>query len=158
VRGIGSRPLLPLELDASDVDPPLRILELRASLPRSLESLPCCLRGANMLCCSFALLLCGVVPPRALRGIVGGSGGPNLRWVTAVGGITLVVVVHAVDVPAIVPSAWDRPPLPPGGRSACMLCRSVVHVSSVSVSSSIDSSRVMIIGLLTSSNWPIYLA
>ena len=53
VRGMGSLPLLPFALDAADVDPPLSILELRASLPRSPDSLPCCLRGANLFVCSI---------------------------------------------------------------------------------------------------------
>ncbi len=48
VRGIGSLPLLPLELEAADVDPLLRIQELRFKLPCSLEFAPCCLRGANL--------------------------------------------------------------------------------------------------------------
>ncbi len=50
VRGTTSLPLLPLELDVADADPPLSMLELRFSLTRSPDSLPCCLRGANLLC------------------------------------------------------------------------------------------------------------
>ena len=79
VRGIRSLPLLPLELDAADADPPLSILELRASLPRSHDSIPCCQRGASLLCCSIVLLLSGAFPTRSLRGIVGGCGVPNRR-------------------------------------------------------------------------------
>ncbi len=48
VRGIGSLPLFPLELEATDADPPLSIPELRSSLAMSHEFAPCCLRGANL--------------------------------------------------------------------------------------------------------------
>jgi hypothetical protein len=48
VRGIGSLPLLPFEVDDVDEDPPLSIPELRASLPQSPDSLLFCPRGANL--------------------------------------------------------------------------------------------------------------
>jgi len=88
------------------------------------------MRGANLLCCSDVLLLCDVVPPRALRGVVGGSGVPDLRWVTTVSGVNSNVVVHVADVPALAFFPWARPPLPLGGKSAYMLCLSALLVSS----------------------------
>ena len=48
VRGIGSLPPFPLELEADDVDPLLRIPEVRSSLTRSPEFAPYCLRGAKL--------------------------------------------------------------------------------------------------------------
>ena len=67
------------------------------------------------------LLLSIFVPPRALKGNVGGFGVPNRRWVTTVGGVTLDVIVPTAIVPADVPHVGAYPPLLLGGGSACVL-------------------------------------
>ena len=50
VKGMGSLPSLPLELDVADVDPPLSLQELRTSLPFPPDTLPVSPRGSNRLC------------------------------------------------------------------------------------------------------------
>ena len=79
MKGIVSLHLLPLELEAADIDPSLSILELRASLSLPLEALPYSLSGVNLFWCSTVTMMAATVPLRALYGIIGGSGVPNLR-------------------------------------------------------------------------------
>ena len=55
VRGMGSIPLLPLELDVADVDPPLSMPKLKASLPFLLDTLPPSPRGENRVCSANGL-------------------------------------------------------------------------------------------------------
>jgi len=117
VWGIGFLPLPRFELEAADVDPPLSIPELSASLLLSPVSLPCCRRGANLFWCSTLLRLSGSVPPRALMGTFGGSGMPKRRWVTTGGSGTPVDVVPANAAASAVPHVCACAPLPLGGIS-----------------------------------------
>ncbi len=103
MRGIGSLPLLPFELDVADVEPSLNIHEMKSSLTRSPDSLPCCRRGANKFWCSTMLGLSSVVPAPLLMGMVGGSGVPYLRRVGDVGYDALAIAVPPTFVAADVP-------------------------------------------------------
>jgi len=119
VRGIGSLLLLPLELEA-DVDPPLRIPEVRTTLPWSPEFAPCCRRGANLFWCSTELFhVC--VPPPSLMGYVGGSGMTNLRRVAPVGVVPPGAVVPAAAAPSV-GALVSGTPLPPVGISVVGAC------------------------------------
>jgi hypothetical protein len=72
VRGICSLPLIPLELEAAEEDPPLIMHEVRSSPTLSTIPMPCCLRGAYMFYCFVGYMLSYNVPPQALSGTVGG--------------------------------------------------------------------------------------
>ena len=134
VRGIGSLPLLPLELEA-DEDPPLRIIpELMFRLPYSPEFAPYCRRVANLFVCFTMLGLSCVVPAPLLMGIVGGPGLPKLRRVGVVCSAH-VVAVPSASVTIAVPRVGACTPLPLGGSSDLACC----HVS-MSASSIVSSS------------------
>ena len=152
-----SLPLLPLELETADADPSLSIPELGASLPRPLDSLLGSLRDVSLFSCLVVLILYGIVPPRALWGIVDGSGVPNRMWVNTVGGVTVAAVVHAADAAAAVTPVGVCPLLSIG-RFAGLVWRSTRPVSSPIIYSSIASFRNMVSGLMTSSNCPVCLA
>ena len=79
--GMGSLPLLPLALEEADVDPSLRMHELRASLFRPPDMLPCSHNGVNLLCRSISAPLAVAAPPRAY-GTAGGAGVPKFKRVT----------------------------------------------------------------------------
>jgi len=114
VSGIGSLPLMPLALEEADADPSLRMPELRASMFRPPDILPCSLDGVNMFCRSIAAPLAAAAPPRAY-GTVGGAGVPRLRRVTGSGApVPPSGRFFAVKV-GPVPPAGSYWPLPPGG-------------------------------------------
>ena len=79
VRGMDSLPLLPLELEAAEDDPPRSMPEVRSSLTLSPIALPSCLRGANMFCSSVGYMLSKTLTPRALGRTVGGAGVPKSK-------------------------------------------------------------------------------
>ncbi len=70
---MGSLTLLPLALEEVEADPSLRMPELKASLFRPLDMLPCSPRGVNLLCRSKASPLVADAPHR-VYGTVGGVG------------------------------------------------------------------------------------
>ena len=85
MRGMVSLPLLPLELDVADDEPPLSMLELMTSLSFPSETLPFNPNGTKLLCSASMLgRFTAAGPLRVLSGIVGGSGVPNRRCVAGV--------------------------------------------------------------------------
>ena len=140
VRGVKSLPLLPLELEAADADPPRRIPELSASLPWSLDLVPCCLRGANMFCCSTELLS-GFVPTLSLMDFSLVQGCQTLGgwhpWA-----VPPPVVVALDDGVPVVVAPVGCTPLPLGGKYTVGAWCSPRHISAMLMSSSMYSSQV----------------
>jgi hypothetical protein len=82
VSGIESLPLLPLALEEDEVDPSLRMPELRGSLFLPLDVLSWSPSGVNLFCRGIYSPLATAACPRAY-GIIGGAGVPKLRRVAA---------------------------------------------------------------------------
>ncbi len=97
VRGIGSFPLPPLEIDVADIIPPLSIREFRGLLFLPLEMLACSPGGVNIFR-SAAVVLAVVFLVRALIGTMGGSGVTNRRCVAPVGFSASDFCVSIADV------------------------------------------------------------
>ncbi len=75
---MGSLPLVPLDLDVDDVDPPVSMPDIRASLSFPPDTFPVSPIGANRLSIVGVMPWCtGARPLSIFYGTFGGCGVPN---------------------------------------------------------------------------------
>ena len=129
MRGMGSLPLRALKLHVSDDALYLSMPELRASLSFPSDTLPFSSRGENRLY-RFVVLtrFTDAGPLRVLRGIAGGFGVPNRRWVIVV--VYLPTIVKGISCDGSrCSSTLGCVPLSPSG--CCCYCSCVASSCSV---------------------------